>query len=521
MVIVSILAFVIYAIPNSKGSEDMGMITMFEPDEATMLPYVYKMISPQPDLLHTIGRFLLPGFYSYGLPHFALSAVVLKVLSWFGQADNMSLVMLALRQIVSVLPMIAGLWILVYMQDQFKSWRSIALFVFLLSLPAVVRNGYWWHPDGLAILFSSLILFFLWKDQRQFGKYFYIAAAITGVLISLKVIGLFFFLTIGTILVLALVEKQISWKQAFGYGLKFVLVMALFILLSSPALLVPSHRELAINRFLREVNETSKGYGVFYEKGLVAGWQTIRMFFGEIWFLLITLGVSVYSLWDKKQAYLRILIFTWFIPLSIHILFFSHFKYQYWLPAVLPVFSNLILLIPSEKSEWKSKDPKSIIKYLFLFVVLIQFGLFIVRDVQLFNERNKRVENNPAISFYHEAVEELAPVQQEMQVYFDYRLYVPGEPGWHIDNSFDLLTYDFINSRNFDLLFLSHQRIRDYLQPSVTGIHPDEFKAAQEFYRDADSGNLENYVLLKRDETALLYLRQDLCEKYYEAERCK
>ena len=139
----------------------MGMITMFEPDEATMLPYVYKMISPQPDLLHTIGRFLLPGFYSYGLPHFALSAVVVKVLSWFGQADNMSLVMLALRQIVSVLPMIAGLWILVYMQDQFKSWRSIALFVFLLSIPAVVQNGYWWHPDDLDILFSSLNLFFL------------------------------------------------------------------------------------------------------------------------------------------------------------------------------------------------------------------------------------------------------------------------------------------------------------------------------------------------------------------------
>ncbi|MBP7213573.1 MAG: hypothetical protein KBA03_05010, partial [Anaerolineaceae bacterium] len=277
----------------------------------------------------------------------------------------------------------------------------------------------------------------------------------------------------------------------------------------------------AIKRFLREVNETSQGYGVLYEKGFVAGWPTIRAFFGEAWFLLITLGVSIYSLWDKKQAYLRVLIFTWFIPLSIHILFLSHFKYQYWMPAVLPVFSNLILLLPSDKSEWKSKEPKAIVKLLLVLVVLIQFGLFIARDVQLFNNRNRRVENNPTISFYHEAVEELAPIDQEMEVYFDYRLYVPGEPGWHIENSFDLLTYDFINSRNFDLLFLAQQRIWDYLQPSVTGIDPDEFKAAQEFYRDADNGTLENYVLLKRDEAELLYLRQDLCEKYYEADRCK
>ena len=148
LALISLIAFFIFAIPNSKGSENLAMVTMFEPDESAMYWIPKRMVAPQPNLVHTVYRFIAYGFYSYGWPQFVPSAIVYKILTWFGQGDNMPLVMLSWRQFITVVPMIVSLWVLVYLQDQFKTWRSVALFIFLLNVPAVVQNGYWWYPVG-------------------------------------------------------------------------------------------------------------------------------------------------------------------------------------------------------------------------------------------------------------------------------------------------------------------------------------------------------------------------------------
>ena len=108
-----------------------------------------------------------------------------------------------------------------------------------------------------------------------------------------------------------------------------------------------------------------------------------------------------------------------------------------------------------------------------------------------------------------------------MKIYYDYRLYWPGVHGWSFDSSFVLLTYDYIESGDFDLLFLSHQRIRDYLQPSIQGIDPENLIQAQVFYRDADAGQITGYKLLLRDGTGLLFIRDDACLEFYSEEICQ
>lgn len=497
------------------------MVTMFEPDESALVPIVRRMVSPQPNLLHTVYRFFAYGFYHYGFPLFAPSAILYKILSWLGQGENMPLVMLTMRQLITVLPMIASLWVLVYMQDQFRSWRSVALLAFLLSVPAVVQNAFWWHPDGLVMLFTSLVLYFLWKDDRQFGRHFYIAAALCGVSVALKVVGLFFFMAIAVILVWGLVEKKLTWKQLFYKGGLFILVMAVAIVFANPYLLITSHRVMAFNTLRREILETSRGYGVIYPRGLISAWPTVRAYYGEAIFLLTAVGVSVWGLWEKEARYLRVLILSWFIPLSIHLLFFSHFKYQYWLPVALALFSNLYLLLPAEKPAWKLKNMSSVVKIALLLIMIGQFGLFIARDVALWNTRNTRAEDSLEIKFYQDAKAELAPISRDIRVYYDYRLYMPETQGWFVETSFDLLSYNYVLERDYDVMFLSHQRIRDYLQPSVEGIDPDAFALAREFYRDADAGQIETYRLLLRDDTVLLFIRQDLCYQYYDQDRCQ
>ena len=519
--LLSLAAFLLFSIPNSKASDNLAMVTMFEPDEAVMLPVIQRMIGPYPDLLHMVYRFIAYSFYSYGFPHFAPSALVYKALSLFGQETNMPLLMLALRQIITVIPMLASLWLLVYMQDQFKTWRSAALFGFMLLVPAVVQNGFWWHPDGQVMLYSSLVLFFLWKDQLQFGRYYYIAAAICGVLVAIKVVGFFFFLTIGTVLVLGLASKKLNPRQFFAKAGVFILIMAAAILVASPHLLIPKHRAFAFTILKREIFETSKGYGVLYEKGLAAAWPTIRDYYGEALFLLITLGLSVWGLWKRENRLLRVLILTWFIPLSTHLLFFSHFKYQYWLPVALPLFSNLILLLPATREEWRQKNFFSYLRPVLLLIVLIQLVFFGINSARRFDYRVHRAENNPAINFYEKSLAVLEPVIGDMKIYYDYRLYMPNRDRWSIENSFDLLTYDYIESGNFDLLFLSHQRIRDYLQPSIQGIDPENLIQAQVFYRDADAGQITGYKLLLRDGTGLLFIRDDVCLEFYSEEICQ
>ncbi len=519
--LLSLVAFILFAIPNSKGSENMAMVTMFEPDEAAMLPIVQRMTADYPDLVQTVYRFVAYQFYHYGFPHFAPSALVYKALRIIGQADNMPVVLLSLRQMITLLPMLAGLWILVYMQDQFKTWRSAALFGFLLFIPAVVQNGFWWHPDGEVLLYASLILFFLWKDQLTFGRNFFIAAILCGVLAAMKVVGFFFFLAIAAVLIWGLIEKKLTWKQAVTKGLLFVLIMAVSIVIANPYLLIPSHRALAFQTLKREVLETSKGYGVFSKKGLVPSWPLIRSYYGEAFFLLTAIGLTIWGVFKKENRLLHVLILTWSIPLTIHVLFFSEFKFQYWLPVAMPLFSNLILLLPETRQGWKTGGWFRYLRPLLLVLVLVQLGLFVRKSTQLYLDRTNRAENNPAIRFYSESLEVLEPVSGPMKVYFDYRLYMPGKEDWAIENSFDLLTYDFIKSRNFDLLYLSHQRIRDYLQPSLVGIDPDAFARSQEFYRDADAGKIDGYKLLLRNGTALLFIREDDCLKFYDAQKCQ
>lgn len=521
LALLSLAAFILFAIPNSKGSENLAMVLIFEPDEAAMLPVVQRMTGDYPDLIYAVYRFIAYQFYHYGFPHFLPSALVYKALRLMGQADNMPVVMLSLRQLISVLPMLAALWILVYMQDQFKTWRSVALFVFLLCVPAVVQNGFWWHPDGLALFYSSLVLFFLWRDNLNFGKYYYFAAILCGVLTALKLVGLFFFLVVAVLLVWGKISKKLTWKQFFIKGMLFILVMAVSIVFANPYLLIPSHRDLAFRTIQREINETSKGYGVIIKKGLIPSWPLIRAYYGEAIFLLMSIIISVWGLFRKENRLLRVMILAWFIPLTVHLLFFSHFKPQYWLPVAMPLFSNLILLLPKNRQDWAEAGWRKYLQLGLILLVVVQSGIFIHKTTDLFIAESKRTENNLAIQFYNQSLKVLEPVSGPLSVYFDYRLYVPGEANWSLEHSFDLLTYDYIQSSNFDVLYLSHQRIRDYLQPGLVGTDPQTFEKSQVFYRDADAGEVDGYKLLLRNDTALLFIREDDCLKYYDAQTCQ
>ncbi|HZW04971.1 MAG TPA: hypothetical protein VFF68_13640, partial [Anaerolineaceae bacterium] len=200
--------FAVFIFPNAAASDDVNMVLALSPDEAVPLPYVLEMIQPAETVKQALINFAFYDYYFYGYPHFAVSALALLPLALAGRLADTPLVMVTLRQVVSVLPMLLAVLGLVYLQTRFRSYKAVVLFVFLLSVPALVQNNFWWHPDSLAILFAVGAILFLDHDDLRFGRSFYLAAAMCGIAAQIKGIGFYFFLAVGVYLLIGYFGKK-------------------------------------------------------------------------------------------------------------------------------------------------------------------------------------------------------------------------------------------------------------------------------------------------------------------------
>ena len=515
--IMAAVVFVLVAFPNGSNSQNLAMVQMFQPDEAAPFPALTSMIAPAPSAFQALHNFVFYEYYFYGFPYFASSALVILPLQWLGRIQDMPTVMLVLRQLISVLPMLATLLLLVFMQDGFRTYRSPVTFAFLLSVPAVLANNFWWHADSLTFLFVALTIFFLWRDDLRLGKNFLLAALTCGIATAIKEVGLDFFLAVGAALLLALIMKKAPLKRVIGRALVFLGIMLGSFLVSNPFLVSGWARTSYIQTFQLQQDLLSQGYGIVYDRGLVASWPIMHPYYGEAVFLVAAIALAAWAAWRGPNAWLNRIIMAWFIPVTVTVLVFTHFKYQYWLPAALPVFSSLVIVLPEKlKVDWAGLK-KSLLPAVIVLIFASQFAAYMVSNVQAYNAQLHQSDNNQRIAFYTQAVNALKPLgSSPLSVYYDYRLYMPDTPNWKVETSYDLLDYNYIHTGNFGVLLLLKQRIRDYLLPSAVGIDPQEFALNQQFYRDARDGKVAGYHLVFQNDVGLVYVRQDLYQQYFQ-----
>lgn len=501
--------FLLFIIPNSRASENRPMVQIFEPDEAFPLEYTLRMIAPADSIESAIRQFIFYQYYFYGFPHFGYSAALLIPLKMLGKIENTSLVMLILRQGTSVLLMIAALVLMVYIQDKFTSYRSVVLFLLLALIPAVVQNNFWWHPDSMVTLLSILTLFFLERDRLRLGHNFIVAAILCGVSTAVKNVGAYFFLAVGLVLILSWLKNKTPLRKIIWISMSFVGIMIISYVISNPFLFSKWGRLEYQIVFNKQTALLVEGYGIRYAKGLQASWPTMREYYGEAFFLLISCGALLGGIRDRSKQLLYTLILAWLIPISTTVLFITHFKYQYWLPVAIPLLSCLYVLFPEKPTELiKNFSLKNLVHIGLLLLVLTQAGLFLLNDIHRFIERTNRAENHPAINFYKKTEEIIQPLAgRSLSIYYDTRMYILPRENWSTETSFDLLEYQYIQEKNFDVLLLMQQRIYDYLQESAVGIDPEGFQRSQKFYRDANYGNIKGYWLAYRDNFGLIFIR--------------
>ena len=318
---------------------------------------------------------------------------------WLNQINNIQWLMLTLRQVISVLPMILALLLLVYMHDRFKTVRSVVLYLFLLLVPAIISNGFWWHPDGIVLLLAVIVLYFLYTDAHKLGWRFLLAAFFCGILTATKLVGAYFFMAVAIAIIWGLVKKDVTWKKAILMSAAFIGIMFATFIASNPFLLIKSHRTLYINTFRKQTGLLSLGYGIVYNRGLKASWPLMHQYYGEVVFLIATLGISVWNIIKKETRLLHALILAWFIPLTISILTFSHYKYQYWLPVAIPLFANWHTILPEKfKLNLKNISFRQVGQMILLILFLIQFILFGVQSTRMLVERTFRKKTAPKSS---------------------------------------------------------------------------------------------------------------------------
>ena len=512
--------FVIFIFPNHVASENMKMVAVFEPDEYYPLPFVFDMIRPADSIGQAITHFIFYRYYFYGFPYFGASALAVLPLSLLGKLGNTSLVMVFLRQFISVLPILGAILLLVHIQTQFRSYKSIVLLIFLLSIPAVVANNFWWHPDGIAILFSMLVIFFLNRDGLRFGRDFYLAAVMCGFSAAAKLIGFYFFLSIFAYILYAAFTKKRSLKSLLGVSFAFIACMGIAFVFANPMLLSRSARVAYFTTMQKETMLISSGYETVYAKGFLASLPLLTEYYGSILFLLIAVLACVLSIYQDKNRLLNIVILAWLLPISVMVFWVTHFKYQYWMPVALPLFSSLVYFLPDKLSLdglHNKINFKTAGVALAGIIIFAQWALFVRADIQRYEDRLHRADGNPAIQFYDLATKALDPIgSRDVKVYHDVQMYVPVTLHWETESTLKLLNYDYVQSNNFDVVLLMQQRIYDYLNPEAQGIDPGEFARSQIFYRDANEEALHGYHLAFRNEFGLVFVKDDMYNEFYE-----
>lgn len=509
-----------------RGAADAEMLAVFEVDEYAQYPHVLRMVTPGATALETVRNFLIYLHYFYGYPFYALSgAVLLAAKPFIADFPNATRIIVSLLRLgVSVIPMILALAILTGLSTRFRSrFRSIALFLFLLSVPAVLTNHFWWHPDSLSFLFVVGVIWFLDRDAGRIGRFYYGAAAMTGVAIGTKYQGIYFALTIPLLLFRAVRSGQLTVRKALLHALGFVIVMALFVVIANPLLLLPQERAEIFRIQSQLFNETGVGMLTLNDASVFDGLNlndALRSAYGEVWFILLGVGgwVLAFSGRDERLKRLALIVLSYSLVAFAVLTLSPTNRSHYFLALFLPLMAGWAFLLPERISDLFGFNPSANrgIKWvasIFAALWLVQFCANLVGDAALVREQADREINSAKIRFMAEIdpdVERaLAQVQREnrmLRVLRDSKVYFPERDGVNIRQDWDMLTNADVEEYRPDWILIETENLarlgdRDILDEAI-----DFEKMTQivDFYEAVRGDQLPNYRVFRRNEAVVL-----------------
>jgi len=383
--LIGLVYFIAFFFPNASTLSSDNPAVFLHRDEFVTYPIVERMLAFEGDIHSIWGSLIIYGDYHYGYPFYFFSMLVLLPYRLFGGTEFFNRTpfnILMLRQFINVLPMVFTAGVSAYLTTCFKSlWKSILIFIFVLTIPAVVRsNLHWWHPDSLTLLAIALTFLFLDLDEYRLGKFFYFAAATCGIASAIKLMGFFFFLVIPLYLLIAWSKTKTARGKLLKAALIFILVMVVIILVSNPFLFYKAPREdmLAIQTIKSQ--ELSQGYtheeSLYYAKGPQYWRWTFKVSYGKPWTIYFLIASLVFGCFFSQRREMNWLISAWVLPIGTYLMWFVAPKPDhYLLPLMLPLFTGILNLEYPFEAFYAGK--KSWMKWLALMGMLL-FSILIV-----------------------------------------------------------------------------------------------------------------------------------------------
>ena len=513
------LAYWLVFIPTSlQGAQNPDMLAIFEIDEYAQYPNALHMVSQAGSLFESLHNFAVYQHYFYGYPFYFFSGLVLllgKVIFGASWIANTPFVVAALRQSINVLPMALAAGLFTWIVTRFKQrWTSIVVFVLLLTIPGVLANNYWWHPDSLGVLLVALVYFFLERDQMRFGRFWLLAAAACGVGLSVKYVGAFFVLTIPLYLFLAWRQKQLTLAKGIGQAGLFLLVMVLGLVISNPLLLLPQERPEIIRYQILQFSQTNVGIILkhSFAETLAKFWETIQGSYGGLLAIGLVLASLIYGLWQPTKRTYTLLVLSWSLPYAIVVLNVSNFRPHYLLPLMLPLLSLVaypLIDAISAAPAWPRKPVSSWVIWL-AALGLILFNL--PQDITGYQVSLNKETGSASIQFYQHLQSNplLTSLEgQSLTVYRDWQVYFPSSGDVHVEMDWNKASYPVIDALDPDVILLDRREVALYAPEDVVtnSVDSGNVSANHAFYLDAQNNQIPGYQLVDQDSFGLAFVK--------------
>jgi hypothetical protein len=502
---------------NLTGTGDINMLAVFQQDEFSQFRVLSRMLQPKESLFAWAVDFVVYRHYFYGYP-FYLASVAATAPLWaaigFGDPAAATAAFMLVLRLMSVVLVVASILLLIAMWDGYRRpLLAAAMFIFLGSLPAVVYNNHWWHPDGLLTLLCTLTLFALSRDNLRFGRWFVAAAVFCGLATGTKMVGLYFFLTIATYLAVALFQRRLTAGRAVRQGLLFVAVMTLAIVVSNPLLLVPRTASQIVDTMVfQATSESQRGD----TRGFVAWYdEVLEVSFGYWWLYIVPFAACVWGIVrGGERRLLNLLILTWVIPFTLYVISEISFKKSYYLiPFALPLFS--CLMNPDLwhlRRHWEQRRlvPLAIVA-LGVLAYAANMPHYMRVNAQMYDGYLTREQASPALAFFYGLEREQLGQGGEATFFRDPYIYVPERPGFKVEymRRWGGATYEEVRAANPDFILLQHSYIDRFTRPQETATEWQREMAAQSlaFYTDARNNTISGYERVFETEFGVAFRR--------------
>lgn len=376
---------------NLNGTRDWEDFRHYGGDEYVIYPILQNVLTPGDDFSATLYHHYIHEDYHYGYPFYAVSSLFMYPIRLILGPDFMQRVDITLpvlRTMVSVVPLMLGCLLLVYMATRFEHpLLSSAVYLFLLTAPGALQNNQgFWHPDGLNLLFVCSALYFMQRDRLRYGRNFFLSAFFVGLSAATRLFGFFFFLAVFVYLLYGVIRKLLPLRQAILRGLLFILVMGGAILWSDPFLFRADARQNMVKILTEKTGEMSSGYDSDpndpkndYRPGWNAWYPAFEDHFTEMFcffFLIVSLGTACFI--GRERWTYRILA-LWWLVVSVYLIRFVAVKStQYVLPMMLPMMS-CIFALPRALRDLKSKPLRTAAWFTSAAVFAAQFIINLIK----------------------------------------------------------------------------------------------------------------------------------------------